>query len=89
MCLQILGLWLICFVRTVRVEGDFLKALLQPSRHGSSPVLGLGDPEASETAQPSDGFPVEMVAGWLVTSSSSSSAVDKSSLIKVLPKIAP
>ena len=65
-----------------------LTGLLLLSCHGSSPsTLWLGIQKHLRPLSPSGGFPVEMVAGWLVTSSSSLSTVDKSSLIKVFPKI--
>lgn len=85
MCAQIIGLWLICFVRPIRMEGDFwqhycswavMAAALQP--------LWLGTQKHLRQVSHSEGFPVESVARWLVTSSSSSSAtVDKFLLIKV------
>ena len=53
------------------------------------PALCLGTQKHLRQLRVSDGFPVETVARGPVTSSSSSSTVDKSSLIKVFPKIAP
>ena len=57
--------------------------------HGSSPPIPVAaNSEASETAH-SDGFPVESVARWLVTSFFSSlSTVDKFQLTKLFLKIA-
>ena len=90
-CVWITGLWLICFVRIVRVEGGFWQhycswAVMAPALQ----LLWLGIQKHLRQLSHSDGFPVESVAKWLVNSSSSSSStVDEFQLIKVLLKIVP